>query len=361
MSRKQYLALSEQTARNALDESPTYLFYPITGKLEPQPEYKEDPVPEWRGTDTAQGASTDERTSTSWKFPWESRIYPGAELVALFKYLTGSSPTPTALTAPDSAANRYIYQTVTEMFGEGTPLVDKALAIVPNTCKGSSTYSQSFIGGRIKDAEIDFKGGEAATLKMNFIGGPWIGAPEQTATAGYSLPAAKAFRSVPKLYIGSGATLTGVAPNYTDFAPGTMALAKPDDLTIKIETGLDDVYKMNGEEGPSVTERKSQWKITIDYTIDFSDPASGWSSGDAWVARFSAAQYLPVMITLNSSEIIPSCSAQTYAFGLYLPKMKLTNDPVDRKNDGSKEKIKFTLESRVDSTINVAAFLKLIC
>ena len=44
---------------------------------------------------------------------------------------------------------------------------------------------------------------------------------------------------------------------------------KPDDLTIKFESGVDDKYKMNGEDGPSVSERVGAWKINSEYTIDF--------------------------------------------------------------------------------------------
>jgi hypothetical protein len=360
MSVKQYIALSEQTARTALNGSPTYSFYPVKGKLEPDVEYKEEAVKEWRAQDTAQGDVTDDRTSTAWKFSLEGRIYPGDELAMLLKFLFGKSATPVALSAPDAAAERTIFQTATEMYGDDAQLLDSAIALIPNTAKGANTYSQAYVGGRPKDAEMIFKGGEAAEMKMNFIGGPWIGAVEQTAIAGVAFPAAKAFKSVPKVYLGSGATLTGTAPDYTNFVPNTMALVKPDDLTIKFDSGVEDVYKMNGVEGPSVTERKKQWGISIEYTHDFADPSSGWSSYDAWAARFGAIQYAPCMIVLDSSEIIPSCTTQTYQLAVYLPKVKITVEAPDRKNDGSKTKIKVKLESRVDAAVNVAAFGKLI-
>ncbi|MDD2365173.1 MAG: hypothetical protein PHN84_03320 [Desulfuromonadaceae bacterium] len=360
MSVKQYVALSEQAARTALDGSPAYLFYPVKGKLEPEPDFKEDAVKEWRAQDTAQGDTSDERTSTAWKYSLEGRIYPGDELALLMRHLLGYADTAVALDAPNAAASLQMFRTATEMYGDDAQNLDKALAIIPNTAKGTSTYSQAFVGGRPNSAELNFKGGDAAEIKINLTGGPWIGAVEQTAIAGVAFPAAKAFRSVPKVYLGSGATLTGTAPDYTDFTAGTMALVKPDDLMIKLEPGIEDVYKMNGIEGPSVTERKKQWSLSIEYTHDFSDPASGWSSYDAWAARFADIQYLPCMIILDSSEVIPSCSTQTYQLAFYLPKMKLTVDMPDRKNDGSKSKTKVKLESRVDASVNVAAFAKLI-
>jgi hypothetical protein len=360
MSVKQYVALSPQTTRSALDGSPAYMFYPVKGKLEPDPEYKEEAVKEWRGQDTAQGDVSDDRTSTAWKYSLEGRVYPGTELTLLIRRLLGKSDVSVALVAPNAAAFRTVFQTASEMYGDGSENMDSAIAIVPNTAKGLATYSQAYIGGRPTGAEFSFKGGEAADLKMSFIGGPWIEAVGQTAIPGVSFPAAKAFKSVPKVYLGSGATLTGTAPNYSDFVSNTMAAVKPDDLTIKFDSGIEDVYKMNGVEGPSVTERKKQWGVSIEYTHDFADPSSGWSSYDAWAARFDDIQYAPCMIVLDSTEIIPSCSTQTYQLAVYLPKVKITVEQPDRKNDGSKTKIKVKLDSRIDPAVNVAAYVKLI-
>lgn len=363
MSVKQILGLSEQTVvRSALDAEPAYLAYPVKGALEPTPEYKEETANEWRGQEVAQGNTGDneERTSTAWKFAWDSRMYPGPTLAMLFKYLFGGFADPVALSAPDAAASKQIFYTVGDMYGEGCLLADQAIAIHPQTKKGSSTYSQDYIGGRITEGDLAFKGGASAEMKLSFIGGPWIGAPEQAALSGLTVPTALALKSTPQVYIGAGANLTGAGPIYTDFAPGTMPVARPDDLSIKISTGIEDTYKMNGYAGPSVTERKKAWTIGVDFTVDFLDPSSGWSSYDAWAARFGGMTFLPFMMILDSGQIIPSCSAQTYQFGLYLPRMKVVPDVAQRKSDGSRDKIKVKLESRVDPAVNIAAFAKLI-
>lgn len=364
MSAKQLLVFAEQdTSRHLASVTPVYMAYPVKGKLEPEPEYKEEAPAEWRAQDVAQGSTGDneERTSTGSKYLWESRIYPGGELALLHEFVYGTSLDPVALASPNAAAQRTMYHSTSEMYGEGTQLLDRALALIPQTRKGSGTYGQVFLGHRPKDLDLSFKGGEAAEMKSNMMSGPWIGAPEQAAITGTSFPASKAFRSVPKVYLGAGATLTGAAPAYTDFAPGTMPLVKPDDLTIKMELGIEDVWKMNGFEGPSVTERKKAFMLTAEFTVDFADPSSGWSSYDAWKDRFSGITHLPFMMILNSSEIIPSCEDQTYQIGIYLPRMKVITDQADRKNDGSKDKIKVKLESRVDPAVNIACFAKLIC
>ena len=363
MSLKQYLAFCEQTVRNTIPGSPVNMFYPVEGKLDPTPEFKEDPVKEWRAQETAQGDVEADRSSTAFKFAWESRIFPGDELVLLLTHLFGTASAPVNLSAPDAAARRFMFSTSSEIFGDGASLADKALALFPHTGKpGSATTTcQNFPGFRFKDAEFDFKGGEFAKFKGNMMTGPWAGNPEQTAIAGVSFPAAKAFRSAPKIYLGAGATLTGTAGAYTDFAPGTIPGGKPDDLNIKFNPGHDDKYKMNGEDGPSVTEKTGAWDIAIDYTHDFADPATGWSSYDAWFARFGGIQYVPVMVILDSKEIITGCTAQKYELGIYIPKMKITADVPERKNDGSKPKIKISLKHYIDPAVNVAAFVKLIC
>lgn len=357
MSSKQYMALSRQTVRDALNGSPTYFFYKVKGALEPQPEFKEEPTREWSGQDFAQGDTEHSRTSTAWKYSWESRMFPSIELATLLEFLFGSASAPATV---DTSAKKVMFKTLSDMFDDSGATFDEALALLPHTDKAGTTYCQRYLGGRIKSGELDFKGGEDVTLKLEFMGGPWISAPEQAEVAGMSFPAARKFKSGNlSCYLGSGATLTGTAPDYTDIAPGTMPAFKPDDFNIKFEPAIEDKYKMNGIDGPSVTERTGSWKISAEFTIDFSDPASGWSSYDAWAARFTDMQYLPLMIKLDSGELAGAVS-ETRKFLLYCPKMKLSNDAVDRKNDGSKAKVKFMLESLVDASINVAAVAKLV-
>lgn len=362
MSVKQYQTLSRQTLRSALDGTPEYFFYPIKGKLEPKPGFKNSDTPEWRGIDTRQGNTGEnkERIATAPTYLWESRLFPGEELATLFEFLFGWTSAPVALSAPDAAASRQMFRTASEMYGDGTHLGEQALALIPNTKSGSTTVSQSFLGFRPKDGEFVFKGGEPVDFKMNMMGGPWISAPDQAAITGCVFPVAKAFRSKQKIYIGPGATLTGAAPDYTNFVPNTMPWAKADDLNIKIDLALNDVYQSDGEDGPTKTEETGQIKITIEFSIDFKDPSSGWSSRDAWKANFDDIQFVPFMMTLDSNEIIPGCTNQLYHFGMYLPKMEYSDDGADRNNDGKKDKIKVKLESCVDPSVNVAAFAKLI-
>jgi hypothetical protein len=192
------------------------------------------------------------------------------------------------------------------------------------------------------------------------MGGPWISEPELAEVAGMSFPASKQIKSGNlTCFLGSGATLTGAAPLYSDIAAGTMPQFMPDDLTLKLGPGVDDKYKMNGEEGPSVTERTGPIKHAAEFTIDFSDPASGWSSYDAWKAHYSGIQYAPLLLKMDTGELCGSVS-ETRKLLIYYPKMKISCEPVDRKNDGSKAKIKFKLESLVDASIGYSVFAKLV-
>jgi hypothetical protein len=357
---KNYLALSPQTVRYAADGVPSYLFYPVTGGVDPTVDYKENPVKEWRALDTSQGDISDERTSSSWKYSLDGRIYPGAELNLLLKHLFGYAVGANVITDAPGSASSYIFLTDPDMYGEGTQRVDNAIAVIPNTSIGNTIYRQEYLGGRIRRGEFTFKGGEAAMMKLDFYGGPWIGAAGQTATAGVSFPAQKAFRSVPTIYLGSGASITGTLPFYTGFEPGTMAQVSPDDLTITIDNGMEDIYKMNGVAGPSVTERVQQWSITAEFTVDFTDPSSGWSSYDAWVAQFNDMAYGAFLMKLLSQDHVFNCPNLYYTFKLYVPKMKVTVQPPDRKHDGSKNKIKVKMESRIDPAVGAAAFAQLL-
>lgn len=356
MSEKGYMAISRQTVRDALNGSPSYLFYKLKGAIEPKPEYKEEATREWGGQDFGQGDTEHSRTSTAWKFPWESRLWPSVELATVLEFVFGYASSPATV---DTSASRVMFRTLTEAYGDGMPLADNALGLLPHTDKGGTMFHQQWLGGRPFDIELDFQGGADAIMKINMAGGPWIGTPGQAEVAGKSFPATRHFRAGNlRCFIGSGATLTGSAGAYTDIAEGTMAAFKPDGFNVKMNTGLEDKFKNNGFEGPSVTERSKSWDSTAEGTVDFADPASGWSSYDAWAARFAGIEYVPFMLKVDSGEIVGS-TTQTAQLYLYFPKMKIVTDMPDRKTDGSKTKVKVTLSSMVGDD-NVHAYAKLI-
>jgi hypothetical protein len=351
-----YMALSRQAVRNVLDAVPTHLFYKLRGKLEPDTDFKEEATREWAGQDFSQGDTAHTRTSRAWKFSWESRIWPSEELALLLEFLFRHASAPTTI---DTSATKVVYRSDSEMYDD-TEAFDEAIALLPHTQVGATTTHQQFLGGRIMDAELDFQGGSDAILKMNLTGGPWIGEPGQAEVAGVSFPSSRHFKSGNlKCFIGTGATLTGTAPDYTDIAEGAMAAFKPDSLNVKINTGLEDKFKTNGQDGPSVSERTKSWDCSVEGTVDFNDPSSGWSSRDAWAAQFADIEYVPFMMKVDSGDLI-GAATQTAQLYLYWPKMKITLDMPARKTDGSKTKVKVKLESLVDPATNICVFAKLV-
>ena len=354
---KQFLALSKQTVRNALDAVPTYLFYPISGKLEPEPEFKEEPRKEYRGADTRMGYVNDLRRATSFKFTLDGSCYPGAERGALLRLLVGYLA---AAATVDASAFKHILFPISPAYGTGQPLTDEAIALVPNTDKDGITVSQNWVGARPKSYKLTLKGLEDVKLAIEMTGGPWIGAPGQAETAGASFPVAAPFLAGDaKCYIGSGAALTGVAPNYTDIAPGTMNQFLPDDLELEFNMGYEDIAKLNGEDGPSVTQANAQVMVKAKFTVDYTDPASGWSSYDEWAARFTGINYLPLMVVLDNGELA-GAATQHYTDTYYMPKMKADKIDVARNNEGKVTKATFEYTSRLDPTINKPFFFQLI-
>lgn len=357
-----YLAFAVQTERNTPDASPVYQFYPVKGDIMPSVELKDSPPGEYRNIHSSQGESpTDTRVSTSWKYSLPGRVYPGAELKTLLLYLFGTRWDYSDIAAPNTAAVRSIFATANYPYGENEDLSNQAISIIPNIAMlNRLPVSQLFIGGRPYSLELSFKGGESATMKMDFSGGPWIGAAGEDAIAGVDFPPASPFPSTAKLYLGGTPVVTMDGDNLENFTVGTALQAMPDELTVKIESGLEDAWRLNGEPGPSVTERKSPWKISMEFTHDFGDPAAGFSTYQEWVSQFSEPQFLPVVLTLDSTTIVPGCTTQPYHLGIFIPAAKITLAQPEINYEGRKPKIKVSIESRSDAGHLHCAYLKLI-
>jgi hypothetical protein len=123
-------------------------------------------------------------------------------------------------------------------------------------------------------------------------------------------------------YIGSGATRTGTAPNYTDIGPGTMNQFIPDSFDITIETGRKDKVVMNGVRGPSVTTKEGQLAISATFPVDVRRPGSGFSSGAAIEALHAGVAEHPIMMVMDSGDLA-GATTQNYTWIEDFPRMAL--------------------------------------
>jgi hypothetical protein len=336
----QYLSLYEETTRGTKPASPARKFLPVIKGLAPKFMPKDEPRKEFRGSDTALGDGSMIRKSSQYTFAPECYLYPGSELGLLLKHLLGHAGTRTIA---DTTAYRGILYPLAMPYGSGAELSDKALGLEPNIDRDGTTKSQTWGGCRLKAATINIKPDEDVTIAFEGQGaGGWVGAPGQTATAGVSFTAIDPYAfSDATFYIGTGADLTGTAPDYTAMAAGTMKQFTPDDMTIKINNGLDDKTCGNGIKGPSKTERTAQFSAQLDFSVDFRDPSSGFSSIDEYEAQFSGPRTTAIMVVLTHLSLAGS-STEHYKEVLYFPLIQNTCESPDPDNEGKQTKAKFS-------------------
>jgi hypothetical protein len=343
----QYTAIVEEATRGTNPGS-GYKFPPTTGKIEPQTEFKDEPRSEYRGQNTRLGNLTVVRKSTSVKHDLEMFLYPIDIVGTLFKHALGYAGNRSVLDT--SAYKGIIYPPEAFHYGNGGNLAGKGLTVIPNTDNDGVTKAQIFRGFRVKGFKLEFKRPEDVKITFNLMSGPWVGAPGQTATAGASFTTLVPYNSDDLVcYSGAGITRTGTGPNFTEIAPNTMLQFVPDDLTLTWDSAIEDTDVLDGLSGPSKTEAKGQAKATLEFGIDFSDPASGFSSFDEWVALHSAVRTMNFLLALTSPNLA-GAATQYHEHRFDLPNMQMIGAPPERDNTGKTPKFKAKYESLFDST-----------
>jgi hypothetical protein len=350
----QYLAIVEETTRGT-DPTSGYLFLPVMNNIQPTVEYDDQPRKEFRGADTALGDSSVVRRSGRWTMSIECAYYPGAETGLFIKHCLGKSVTRTVV---DTSAYEGIIYPLANLYGTGAELADKAIGIVPNTDEGGTTKSQYYGGGRVTSIVFTGEGTDDVKLTIE-VQGPaeYIGAVDQTATAGASFPAAAPFSTDDcLLYIGAGITRTGTAPDFTAIAPNTMPAYKPDSFTITLTNGLDDKTVMDGVLGPNKTFRSAQFSATAATPIDYEDPSSGFSSADQFKTIFGGPQTTSLLIVMDNGEAAGDTTTN-YSTKIDLANLLFNPDTPQRQSDGTQPTVAFNFESLYDDTAEYPAAL----
>lgn len=133
-----------------------------------------------------------------------------------------------------------------------------------------------FVGGRVKGLTFAQDAGSQLKITVDMF---WQFRDAVTAEIGAPVFAAENLRcdyNEFRLYTGT-ITRTGTAPDYTDFTFTSAVQIKPDKISVKLENGMTDVLRLGGVNYPDKT-RMGQFKATMEITLDWEDPASGFSS-----------------------------------------------------------------------------------
>lgn len=345
----QAIAIVEETTRGT-DPGSGYMWLPVMGGLMPQFNATDESRDEFRGADSALGNSEDSivRRESQVIHALECAHYPGVEIGLLLKHALGKAGTRAV---EDTSAFKGVLYPLSQPYGTGNELADKAIGIYVLFDKEGVTFKQYYGGVRPFDFVGTAEGTDDAKLTFNVKAPGEFVADEviNDLTPDYSGLTDPFTASDLKCYIGTGVSLTGTAPDFTDISPGSMVQFCPDSITYTITSGLDDKVQMCGIEGPNKTFRSAQFGAEVAFPIDFSDPSSGFSSHDEWVKKFTGPNSNVILLVFDNGLLAGAATA-TYESTFFFPAMLSNSDTPAIASDGTQPTISFTYSSLFDTT-----------
>ncbi|MEE8575512.1 MAG: phage tail tube protein [Thermodesulfobacteriota bacterium] len=282
---KIYMALGEEATRGT-KEATTVGFIPLLSPGIPKLEFDDQKRKEFRGDDAVKGDSAVTRMSRKWGGSLEMPFFTEAGTTAgmvgtILKHFFGTSTS-----AQNASTGQYYHMCypVANPFSSSN-LDTKALTLNLNINEGTTMKNWPYVGGRVSSLSFDQEAGSQLKVSADLFG-----QKKDTTTAEIGSPAFAAenlrcdFTNL-TVYTGT-ITRTGTGPDYTDFTFGSATTIKPDKVSVKIENGMEDALRIAGVDYPDKT-RMGLYKVTLTLTIDWEDPASGFSSIDEfnnWLA-----------------------------------------------------------------------------
>lgn len=288
-----YLALGEESSRGT-KESTTVGFIPLLSPGIPALEFDDRRREEFRGGEAALGETTVTRMKRSWSGSIEMPLFTeaGGEAGAvgtILKHFFGH-----ASTAQNGATGQYAhtFYPVADPFG-ASGLGSKALTLNLNINEGSVVKNWPFVGGRVKSLAFDQEAGSQLKVSAGLMGQYRDSAGTEVGSPVFAAENVRCDYNNLSVYTGA-VTRTGTAPDYTDFTFGGATRIRPDKISVKLENGMEDVLRLAGVDYPDHT-RLGRFKVTVEMTLDWEDPATGFSSVDdfnAWAAGASETNLL---------------------------------------------------------------------
>jgi len=349
MSGEQYLAFYKETERGTAPGVPSYKFLQIVGgwpKFKPTDEARA----EFAGVNTALGDRSVRRKESQFSASPKINYRPGEETGIFLRQVMGFAGVRS--TVDTSAKKGIMYPSTAMPYGSGQPLEDEALGLVSNLDEAGVTKSQAYGGFRPASLTFEFKGTDDVSLTIEGQGaGDWVGAVDQAAIAGVSLPAIEPFNcSEVRYYLGAGIDRTGVAPNFTAIDPGTMKEFLPDSLTLKITTGITDKVVGNGVKGPSKSTRSAKLQIEVNADTDYEDPASLFSSADEYKRLFAGPATNSLLIVMTHADLA-GAATEHYQTIIDVPLMYLNAERAEPDNEGKTPSQKLSYKHLLDPAV----------
>ena len=333
MENKAFVAIGEEATRGT-KEATTVGFVPVSSFKLPKPDFMVKKRGEFRGEDSMLGPTTELRMGQKWEgldleipFFTEAGTTKGI-IGTLLKHFFGK-----AASGQNAATGQYYHMlyAVADMFAAAN-LGTKALTVNMNFMEGAVLKNYPYIGARVQKIGFKQETGQPLLFTASLIGQKL-----DTITAGLSSPVFPAenlrcdYNNL-TLYTGV-VTRTGTPPNYTDLASAATVI-KPDTVSVEFERGIEDKMVLEAKDYPTKTVI-GQLTGKVSMSMDWEDPATGFSSVDDFTAWLAATSALNMLFKWDTGTQAGTGGNHSFFIDLPIcnrlggmPELDLTKDPM---------------------------------
>lgn len=322
-----YAAIGEE-AQRGIKETATVGFIPLLSPGIPRLEFDDRKRAEFRGQESVKGDSAVVRMSQRWGASLDIPFFTetgSAKGISgtIFKHFFGN-----AVSVQNGSTGQFSHT----FYPAADPFADanlgaRALTLNLNINEGPVQKNWPFVGGRVKGLKFQQEAGSNLKVTAELIGQK---RDAVTAEIGSPVFAAENLRcdyTNLSLYTGD-ITRIGTPPDLTDFSFVNALRIKPDKVMITMENGMDDVLRISGLDHPDKT-RMGQFKVTMELTMDWEDPVSGFSTADEfnrWAASSGSTNFI-----LHWDTGTQAGTGGNHALYIDLPKMSWAGGAPDYK------------------------------
>lgn len=324
-----YLAVGEEALRGEA-ESSVVGFIPLLNPAIPKMEFDDRRRKEFRGEESVKGDTSVARMGQRWAASVEMPFYTEAgsskgAVGTVLKHFFGRC----ASTQNGATGQYYHVMSPAEDPFSDTNLGEKGLTLNLNINEGAVVKNWPYAGGRVKALVIEQEAGSALKVTAELFGQRRA---ETASAIGNPVFAAEPLRCDYKslsIYTGP-VTRTGTAPDFTGFTFGGATRIRPDRVSVKMENGMEDVLRLSGLDYPDRT-RIGQYKVTAELTIDWEDPASGFSSAAEFRSWLSSIATTNLFLHWDTGT--QAGTGENHGLFIDLPKLQRTGGEPEYRLD----------------------------
>ncbi len=293
MENRAFVAIGEEATRGT-KEATTVGFLPVNTFKLPKPDFMAKKRGEFRGEDSLLGPTTEIRMGQKWEgldleipFFTEAGTTKGM-IGTLLKHFFGK-----AVSAQNAATGQYAHMlyAVADMFAAAN-LGTKALTANMNFMEAAVLKNYPYVGARVTKIGFKQEAGNPLISSASLIGQKLAATTAGIGSSVFPPENLRCDYNNLTLYTGA-VTRTGTPPNYTNFSSAATVI-KPDTVSVEFERKMTDKVVLDGTDSVGKSNiGQITGKVTM--TLDWEDPAAGFSSVDdfvLWLAGTSSMNML---------------------------------------------------------------------